>query len=131
VDIRNDALGSVPVWFLSKQSVLDVVSREYDVAIQSEEKFGVPVLQPGSPESPSAGHLNPHLLRLPRLRKQGLEQDRGSVAVTCRCGVDSDDAGGNARVHPVGRTHPAHAAAIAPSPGPLTCQLDMCVQTQE
>ena len=29
-------------------------------------------------------------------------------------------------MHPVGRTHPAHAAAIAPSPGPLTCQLDKC-----
>jgi hypothetical protein len=59
MDIRNDALGPMPVWFLSKQGALDVVSREYDVAIQSEEKFGVPVLQPESPESPSAGHLNP------------------------------------------------------------------------
>ena len=67
MDLRNDALGPMAVWFLSKQGVLDVVSREYDVAIQSEEKFGVEVIQSGSPESPSAGHLNPHLLRLPRL----------------------------------------------------------------
>ena len=67
VDIRNDALGPVPVWLLSKQGVLDVVLGEDDVAIQSEEKFGVEVIQSGSPESPSAGHLNPHLLRMTRL----------------------------------------------------------------
>ena len=59
MDLCNDALGPMPVWLLSKQGVLDVVPREYDVAIQSEEKFGVEVLQSGSPESPSAGHLNP------------------------------------------------------------------------
>jgi hypothetical protein len=67
VDLRNDALSPMAVWLLRKQGVLDVVSREHDVAIQSEEKFGVEVIQSGSPESPSAGHLNPHLLRLPRL----------------------------------------------------------------
>jgi hypothetical protein len=50
-----------------EQGVLDVVLGEDDVAIQSEEKFGVEIIQSGSPESPSAGHLNPHLLRLPRL----------------------------------------------------------------
>jgi hypothetical protein len=59
MDIRNDALGSMPVWFLTDQAVFDVVFREYDVAIQSEEKFALPILQAGSPESPSAGHLNP------------------------------------------------------------------------
>ena len=42
MDIRNDALGSMPVSFLSKQGVLDIVSGEYDVAIQSEGKFGSP-----------------------------------------------------------------------------------------
>ena len=41
MDLCNDALGSMTVWFLREQGVLDVVSREYDVAIQSEEKFGV------------------------------------------------------------------------------------------
>ena len=59
MDLCNDALGPMPVWFLSKQGVLDVVLGEDDVAIQSEEKFGVEVIQSGSPESPSAGHLNP------------------------------------------------------------------------
>jgi hypothetical protein len=33
------------VRFLRNPAVLDVVSREYDIAIQSEEKFGVAVLQ--------------------------------------------------------------------------------------
>jgi hypothetical protein len=90
MDLCNDALGSMTVWFLSKQGVLDVVSREYDVAIQSEEKFGVEVLQSGTPESPSAGHLNPHLLRLRRVWNPKLEQDQRPVAVTRRRGVDSD-----------------------------------------
>jgi hypothetical protein len=64
MDLRNEALDPMTVWLLRKQGVLDVILREDDVAIQSEEKFGVEVIQSGSPESPSAGHLNPHLLRL-------------------------------------------------------------------
>jgi hypothetical protein len=47
------------VWLFRKQGVLDVVLGEDEVAIQSEEKLGVEVIQSGSPESPSAGHLNP------------------------------------------------------------------------
>jgi hypothetical protein len=59
MDLRNDALSPMTVWLFRKQGVLDVVLGEDDVAIQSEEKFGVEVIQSGSPESPSAGHLNP------------------------------------------------------------------------
>ena len=59
MDLGNDALSPMTVWLLRKQGVLNVVLGEDDVAIQSEEKFGVEVIQSGSPESPSAGHLNP------------------------------------------------------------------------
>ena len=46
MDLRNDALSPMVVWLLSEQGVLDVVLGEDDVAIQSEEKFGVEVAIP-------------------------------------------------------------------------------------
>jgi hypothetical protein len=69
------------VCLFRKYRVFNIVFREYDGAIHTEEECGSVLCQAGPSESPRRGHLYPHLLRLPRAVRLKLEQDRQYVAV--------------------------------------------------